>query len=59
MATTKTATLTSRIGLGLTAAEREHRSITNRVEVMILEYCGRADAKIEYLVKSVNTTQLT
>lgn len=45
MAGTKTATLTFRIEPGLkealrTAAEREHRSIANMVEVMIREYCG-------------------
>lgn len=44
MAGTKTATLTFRIEPGLkealrTAAEREHRSIANMVEVMIREYC--------------------
>lgn len=46
MATTKTATLTFRIEPGLKevlriAAEQEHRSIANMVEVMIREYCGR------------------
>jgi hypothetical protein len=46
MAGTKTATLTFRIEPGLkealrAAAEREHRSIANMVEVMIREYCGR------------------
>jgi hypothetical protein len=44
MAGAKTATLTFRIEPGLkealrTAAEREHRSIANMVEVMIREYC--------------------
>lgn len=44
MAGPKTATLTFRIEPGLkealrTAAEREHRSIANMVEVMIRDYC--------------------
>jgi len=46
MATGKTSTLTFRIEPGLkealrTAAERDHRSIANMVEVMIRDYCGR------------------
>jgi hypothetical protein len=46
MATTKTATLSFRIHPNLKealrmAAESEHRSIANMVEVMIREYCGR------------------
>ena len=46
MATTKTSTLTFRIEPSLkdalrTAADREHRSIANMVEVLIREYCGR------------------
>lgn len=46
MAGTKTATLTFRIEPGLkealrAAAEREHRSIANMVEVMIRDYCWR------------------
>lgn len=46
MATTKTATLTFRIDPGLkealrAAAEREHRSISNMVEVLIRDYCGK------------------
>ncbi len=46
MATAKTTTLTFRIEPGLkealrTAADREHRSIANMVEVMIRDYCGR------------------
>ena len=46
MATAKTTTLTFRIEPALkealrTAAEREHRSIANMIEVMIREYCGR------------------
>jgi hypothetical protein len=51
MAGTKTATLTFRIEPALkealrTAAEQEHRSIANMVEVMIREYCGRNDITI-------------
>ncbi len=46
MAATKTATLTFRIDPALkealrTAAQREHRSIANMVEVLIRDYCGR------------------
>lgn len=46
MATAKTATLTFRIEPSLkealrAAAVREHRSIANMVEVLILDYCGR------------------
>ena len=46
MATTKTAALTFRIAPNVkealsTAAAREHRSIANRVEVLIRDYCGR------------------
>lgn len=44
MATTKTATLTFRIDPDLkealrTAAQQEHRSIANMVEVLIRDYC--------------------
>lgn len=51
MAGTKTATLTFRIEPGLkealrAAAEREHRSIANMVEVMIRDYCGRVEVQI-------------
>jgi hypothetical protein len=46
MATGKTSTLTFRIKPALkealrTAAEREHRSIANMVEVLIRDWCGR------------------
>lgn len=46
MATGKTSTLTFRIEPALkealrAAAEREHRSIANMVEVLIRDYCGR------------------
>lgn len=51
MATGKTATLSFRIEPGLkealrAAAEQEHRSIANMVEVMIREYCGHAGVAI-------------
>lgn len=46
MATAKTTTLTFRIEPDLkealrTAADREHRSIANMVEVLIRDYCER------------------
>ena len=46
MATGETSTLTFRIAPALkealrTAADREHRSIANMVEVLIREYCAR------------------
>lgn len=46
MATAKTATLTFRIDPGLkealcAAAQLEHRSITNMVEVLIRDHCER------------------
>ena len=46
MTTTKTTALTFRIEPNLkealrTAADNDHRSIANMVEVMIREYCGR------------------
>jgi hypothetical protein len=46
MAAGKTTTLTFRIEPPLkealrTAADREHRSIANMVEVLIRDYCGR------------------
>ena len=52
MATAKTATLTFRIEPGLkqalrNAAEREHRSIANMVEVLIRDYCGRNGIEIQ------------
>lgn len=51
MASTKTTTLTFRIDPELkealrTAAHREHRSISNMVEVLIRDYCGRHDIAI-------------
>jgi len=52
MASTKTSTLTFRIEPALkdalcTAAERDHRSIANMVEVMIRDYCGRTGVPIQ------------
>ena len=46
MPSTKTATLTFRIDPDLkealrTAAQQEHRSIANMVEVLIRDHCGR------------------
>ena len=51
MAKTKSTTLTFRIEPGLkealrTAAERDHRSIANMIEVMIRDYCGRSGIAI-------------
>jgi len=51
MATAKTTTLTFRIDPRLkealrTAAEHEHRSIANMVEVMIRDHCGSNDIAI-------------
>ena len=52
MATAKTATPTFRIEPGLkdavrTAADLEHRSIANMIEVMIRDYCGRVGVPIQ------------
>ncbi|MFQ5643982.1 MAG: hypothetical protein ACE5FQ_09805 [Thiogranum sp.] len=51
MATAKTTTLTFRIEPELkealrTAAQNEHRSIANMVEVLIRDYCDRNDIAI-------------
>ena len=51
MANAKTATLSFRIEPGLKealriAAEQEHRSIANMVEVMIRDYCGQVGVPI-------------
>ncbi len=51
MATTKTTTLTFRIEPGLkeavrTAAEQEHRSIANMIEIMIRDYCAKTGVAI-------------
>lgn len=60
MAVGKTSTLTFRIEPGLkealrAAAEREHRSIANMVEVMILDYCGRNGVTISEQEAQVRT----
>ena len=52
MATTKTTTLTFRIEPSLKdalriAAEREHRSIANMIEVMIRDHCARIGVLIQ------------
>ena len=52
MASAKTDTLTFRIEPHLkealrTAAQREHRSIANMVEVLIRDYCDRNGIEIE------------
>lgn len=64
MAKAKTATLSLRIEPGLkgalrTAAEQEHRSIANMVEVMIREYCGRAGVAIAEQSPVARTKQVT
>lgn len=51
MATTKTTTLTFRIEPGLkeglrAAAELEHRSIANMIEMMIRDHCARTGIAI-------------
>ena len=58
MAKAKSATLTFRIAPSLkeglrTAADREHRSIANMVEVLIRDYCGRNDIAITEQVAPV------
>ena len=60
MATTKTATLTFRINPNLkealrTAAQKEHRSIANMVEVLIRDYCERHDIAISYSEEGENS----
>lgn len=52
MAASKSTTLTLRIDPDVkealrTAAEQEHRSITNMVEVLIREYCSRNEIDIQ------------
>ncbi len=61
MASTKTATLTFRIEPGLkeavcAAAELEHRSIANMIEVMIRDYCGKAGVPIQAPAKSLESS---
>ena len=58
MATAKTTTLTFRIEPNLkdavrTAADREHRSIANMIEVMIRDYCGRVGVVVQELQQVV------
>ena len=60
MATTKTTTLTFRIEPGLKdavreAAELEHRSIANMIEIMIREHCGRVGVEIQELVSRTSS----
>jgi len=64
MATTKTATLPFRIDPGLkealrTAAQREHRSIANMVEVLIRDYCGRNGINISEAHRQMTSGQQT
>jgi hypothetical protein len=61
MATGKTATLTFRIEPQLKealreAADREHRSIANMVEVLIRDYCGRNKIAISEQEKPLTVT---
>ena len=51
MAAEKTSTLTIRVAPGLKdalrrAAEREHRSLANMVEVIVRDYCGRVGVEV-------------
>lgn len=62
MANAKTATLSFRIEPGLkealrTAAEQEHRSIANMVEVMIRDYCGQVGVVIAEQLPPASTGQ--
>jgi hypothetical protein len=62
MATIKTATLTFRIDPGLKealrlAADLEHRSITNMVEVLIRDYCERRGIDIPPCKDVVNKSR--
>ena len=57
MAVNKTATLTLRIEPSVkevlrAAAQEEHRSIANMVEVMILDYCQRHSLPVKGATKS-------
>ena len=61
MATTKTTTLTFRIEPGLkdavrAAAELEHRSIANMIEMMIRDYCGKAGVPIQEPAKPLESS---
>ncbi len=63
MATGKTAILSLRIepdlkeALRAAAAEQEHRSIANMVEVMIREYCGRNSVALAEQPATVSSNQ--
>ena len=62
MATTKTTTLTFRIEPALkealrAAAEQEHRSISNMVEMMIRDHCGRNGIAIPEQVALIDRIQ--
>ena len=62
MATGKTAILSLRIEPDLkealrAAAEQEHRSIANMVEVMIREYCGRNSVALAEQPATVSSNQ--
>ena len=62
MATTKTTTLTFRIEPGLkdavrAAAELEHRSIANMIEIMIRDYCGRVGVVIQEPASPTSSTK--
>lgn len=57
MASTKTATLTIRVDPNLkealrTAAQAEHRSVANMIEVMIREHCEKNGIAIEQIQES-------
>ena len=61
MATTKTTTLTFRVEPMLkdavrTAAELEHRSIANMIEIMIRDYCGKAGVPIQAPAKPLRSS---
>ena len=61
MATTKTTTLTFRVEPMLkdavrTAAELEHRSIANMIEIMIRDYCGKAGVPIQATAKPLGSS---
>lgn len=60
MATVKTATLTFRIDPGLKealriAADQEHRSIANMVEVLIRDYCDGHGIAISHSEETKNS----
>lgn len=62
MATTKTATLTFRVDPSLkealrSAAQAEHRSIANMIEVLIREHCKKKGITIENHKKSEHSVE--